>query len=101
MLAAPVVRDKLVLNVTDGLRGQYDGGPMANEQFMWEHRRLYFATDPFALDAACQQIIAAKRGEMGIATVDHPRYTDYLLEAQKLGLGVGDPRKISFRRVEV
>lgn len=100
VLAAPAVRDKLVLNVLDGLRGQYDGGPMANEQFMWEHRRLYLATDPFALDAACQQIMAAKRRDMGIATVDHPRYTDYLLEGERLGLGVGDPRKISFLRVE-
>ena len=65
VLAAPVVREKLVLNVTDGLRAQYDGGPDKNAQFVYPNHSLYFATDPFALDMICHRQLVAKRKEMG------------------------------------
>ena len=94
VLAAPPVRDKLVLNVTDALRAQYDGGPDKNEQFVVPHHTLYFATDPFALDAACQREITAMRTAHGIAPSDHPRYTEYLTYAETLGLGVVDPARL-------
>ena len=57
VLAAPVLRDKLALNITDGLRAQYDGGPDKNAQFVYDNHSLYFATDPFALDMLCHQEI--------------------------------------------
>ena len=66
VLAAPVVRDKLVLNITDGLRGQYDGGPDKNAQFVYPNHSLYFATDPFALDMVCHNELVAKRKAMGV-----------------------------------
>jgi len=94
VLAAPWIRDRLVLNVTDGLRGQYDGGPMGNEQFVYPNHTLYLATDPFALDMHCQGLMAAKRKAMGAKQSDHPRYTDYLRDAQRLGLGVVDPEHL-------
>jgi len=97
--AAPWVRDKLVLNVTDGIRGQYDGGPMGNEQFYFPNHSLYFATDPFALDRVCHDQIVSKRKAMGVKVNDHPRFTEYLDYAQKLGLGVADPAKIKIYRV--
>jgi len=50
--AAPWIRDKLVLNVLDGLRGQYDGGPMPAAAFVYPYHTLYFATDPFAWTAS-------------------------------------------------
>ena len=65
VLAAPVVRDKLVLNITDGLRAQYDGGPDKNAQFVYDNHSLYFATDPFALDMICHRQMIAKRKAMG------------------------------------
>ncbi len=88
VLAAPWVRDKLALNVTDGLRGQYEGGPEMNAQFIYPHASLYFATDPFALDSLCHRQMVAKRKEMGIQVNEHPRYTEYLREGERLGLGV-------------
>jgi uncharacterized Fe-S center protein len=94
VLAAPVIRDKLVLNITDGLRGQYDGGPDKNAQFVWPNCSLYFATDPFALDMICQIEVVAKRREMGREVNEHPRFTDYLRYAEKLGLGIADKDKI-------
>jgi hypothetical protein len=99
VLAAPWVRDKLALNITDGIRGQYEGGPGLNAQFVYPHHSLYFATDPFALDMLCHRQMVAKRTEMGITVNEHPRYTEYLHYAQRLGLGVTDPEKIDYLMV--
>ncbi len=99
VLAFPVIRDKLVLNITDGLLGQFDGGPMANAQFMYNLNTLFFATDPFALDMVCHRILVAKRKEMNVRVNEHPRFTDYLRYAQKLGLGIVDPEMIEHIRV--
>jgi len=95
VLAAPPVRDKLVLNITDGIRGQYEGGPMMNAQFVYPQNSLYFATDPFALDMICHRQLVEKRKAAAIAVNEHPRFTEYLYQAEKLGLGVADPAKIS------
>jgi hypothetical protein len=99
VLAFPAVRDKLVLNITDGLRAQYDGGPDALAQATWFLNTLYFATDPFALDMTCHNLLLQKRKEMNVKVNEHPMYTEYLRYAQRLGLGIADPGKISFLRV--
>ncbi len=99
VLAAPWVRDKLVLNVTDGIRGQYDGGPGFNAQFVYPNHALYFATDPFAMDMICHLELVAKRKEEKVRVDENPRYTDYLHDAEKLGLGIADPKKIEHIKV--
>jgi hypothetical protein len=99
VLAFAPVREKMVLNITDSLRSQYDGGPDSNAKFIYVDNRLYFASDPFALDMICHNIITAKRKEMGVAVNENPRYTDYLRYAEKLGLGVADLKKIQHVRV--
>ena len=93
--AFPAIRDKLVLNITDGLVAQYDGGPGPNAQFIYDYNRLYFATDPFASDFICHHQLVKKRKEMGVKVNEHPRYTEYLRYAQRLGLGIADPEKIN------
>ncbi|MCK4560581.1 MAG: DUF362 domain-containing protein [Calditrichia bacterium] len=95
VLAHPVVRDKLVLNIIDGLRAQYDGGPMPAAQFTYLYNNLFFATDPFALDMICHRILVAKRKEMNVTVNEHPRYTEYLRYAQRMNLGIADPDKIN------
>lgn len=99
VLAAPWVRDKLVLNITDGLLGQYDGGPGFNGKFVYPNHALYFATDPFALDMVCHNELIGKRKEMNVSTDEHPRYTDYLHKAEKLGLGIANMEKIQHIQV--
>jgi hypothetical protein len=94
VLAHPVIRDKMVLNITDGLRAQYDGGPGAEAKFTYIHNTLYFATDPFALDMTCHNILLNKRKEMKVKINEHPRYTEYLRYAERLNLGIADPQKI-------
>jgi hypothetical protein len=99
VMAFPAIRDKLVLNVTDGLRGQYDGGPEYEAKFAYWLNTLYFATDAFALDMVCHQAIVAKRKAMGVKVNEHPKFTEYLRYAQRLGLGVVAPDRIEHVRV--
>jgi len=94
VLAFPAIRDKLVLNITDGLRAQYDGGPMPNAKFTYPYNTLFFATDPFALDMTCHNLLVKKRKEMGVKVNEHPRFTEYLRYAERLGLGIADSEKI-------
>ncbi len=94
VLAFPTLRDKVVLNVMDGLVGQWDGGPGPAVAKQWVAHTLFFATDPFAMDMTGHNLLAAKRKEMGGKVNDHPRFTDYLRYAERLGLGIADPAKI-------
>ncbi len=95
VMAFPVIRDKLVLNITDAIRGQYDGGPAAATQFIYPLNKLYLATDPFALDLICHHSIMDKRKEMNVKVNEHPRFTEYFRYAEKLGLGIGHPEKVN------
>jgi hypothetical protein len=97
--AFPAIRDKLVLNVADGLRAQYDGGPMPAAEFAYAFNTLFFATDPFALDTVCHNILLEKRKSMKVKVNEHPMFTEYLRYAERLGLGVGTPEKIEWVRV--
>ena len=99
VLAFPAVRDKLVLNITDGLRAQYDGGPEPLAQATYFLNTLFFASDPFALDMTCHNLLLRKRKEMNVKVNEHPMYTEYLRYAQRLGLGIADPAKINFSQV--
>ena len=99
VLAHPCVRDKLVLNITDGLRAQYEGGPMAAAQYTYEYKNLFFATDPFALDMICHQILLEKRKQMKIKVNEHPKFTEYLRYAEKLQLGVTNPDNIDHIKI--
>jgi hypothetical protein len=94
VLTFPVMRDKLVLNITDGLRAQYNGGPAANAKFTYLFNTIFFATDPFALDMTCHNILVQKRKEMNVKVNEHPRYTEYLRYGERLGLGIATAEKI-------
>jgi len=99
VMAFPPIRDKLVLNVTDGLRGQYDGGPEYEAKFAYWLNTLYLSTDPFALDMVCQQAIVAKRKSMAVKVNEHPKFTEYLRYAERLGIGQVSPDRLRHVRI--
>ena len=104
VVALPVIRNKTVLHILDGIKGLYHGGPSARPEFVWEHRTIYFATDPVALDHVCWKEIDKKRvavGKKKIASDEpdrfstfHHRQPEHIEIAGALGLGVWDERKI-------
>ena len=99
--AFPPLRDKVVLNIVDGLRGCYEGGPAANAQYIWQSNTIWAATDPVAADAVCWDLIAQKRIEKGIATQEQveegKKQFDFLVRAENLGQGVFKSREIEHR----
>jgi uncharacterized protein (DUF362 family) len=101
--AFPPVRDKVVLNVMDGLRGQYDRGPVPAPQFVWPLGRLYVASDPVALDSVGFETLLAKQieaGRLAMEKADAVRKRHYgLAVAENLGLGVHKGRPIDVRAV--
>ncbi len=103
--AFPPLRDKVVLNVMDGLRGQYDRGPVPAPQFVWPLERLYVASDPVALDSVGFEVLLAKQIEAGrlpAARADEVRKKHYgLAVAENLGLGVHRARPIETRTVSL
>ena len=99
VLAAPCVRDKLVLNIADALRAQYGGGPGLDAQYVYRPTTLYLATDPFALDMICHRHVLARRKEAEMIVDEHPRYTEYLHYGERLGLGIADPERIELVEV--
>ena len=92
--AFPPLRDKVVLNIADGLRGCYDGGPGANPQFICQYNTLLIGTDPVAVDRIGHEIIIGRRIAEGRQQEDTPRGIAQQMLAQELGLGVADLDKI-------
>jgi hypothetical protein len=111
VVAMPVIRNKTVLHILDGVKGVYHGGPGALSQFVWEHNTLYFATDPVALDHIGWDVIDAKRVSVGMKKLveDTPdqfstfvhRQPEHVEIAGALGLGEWDRAKIDLREVEL
>lgn len=106
-VSIPVIRNKAVLHILDGVKGVYHGGPFARPQFVWEHHTLYFATDPVALDHIGWEVIDAKRVSAGkkklvedtpdqFSTFVH-RQPEHVEIAGALGLGEWDRAKIDLR----
>lgn len=104
-----VIREKAVLHICDGVKASYHGGPSGRPQFMWEHKTMYFATDPVALDKTGLKAIDAKREEVGMPSIalSKPDRVSTFLNCQvehieiagQLGLGVFDDSKIDVRRL--
>lgn len=67
----PAIRQKTVLHIMDGLIAVYEGGPGCWNRTWgtWNHKSLFFATDPVAMDHVGWEIIDAKRGQLGWAPV--------------------------------
>ncbi len=67
VVSHPIIREKFVLHVMDGIRGVYQGGPFAwpesQGKWTWEYNALLLATDPVALDHIEWDIIDAKRAQ--------------------------------------
>lgn len=99
--AFPPIRDKVVLNISDGLRGCFNGGPGANPQFICNYNSLLVATDPVALDRIGYDIIAAKRIAEGLQKTPVPESLTFLKMAADLGLGVYEKDKIDLKEIEM
>lgn len=99
------VRDKTVLNIIDGLKGCYDGGPGAVARFIWNANTIWVATDPVAADHIAWEKIFARRVKEGVAQKEDwdriIKKADKLARAEKLGLGIYARDKIIHKKAEL
>ena len=110
--AHPVLRDKLVLNVLDGLRGCYAGGPAYTPRYWWRNHSVLLGRDPVALDRVGFEIIQGKRASAHLNALEQesfrllgtarsvPRHI-HLATAAHLGLGTDDLDRIDRIRLTV
>ena len=122
MCSAEPLRSKSVLNIMDGMRLVWHGGPLTQVQdFIEQVGTIYIGTDPVAIDTVELQAIESKRREKGAPSVwDHDpksitmngeeffhdptknlffRQPGHIAAAGKLGLGVSDLQGIEHRVV--
>jgi hypothetical protein len=117
------LRSRTVLQIMDGLRGVWHGGPfLLDRKFIFYPKRMLFGTDPVALDRLLLDIIDDKRKAEHAASIwdrsakylnpkgDHahdPNVNQFVREpghieyAAQLGLGVYDLAKIKVTSVEI
>lgn len=116
VVSHPIIRQKAVLQILDGIKGVYQGGPFATKaEWTWERNSLFFATDPVAMDRVGWEIIDGQRKRKGLAPVGAVgrmaidadregfdiRQPQHIPLAGALGLGVFDKDKIDHHRVSI
>ncbi|MFH1194986.1 MAG: DUF362 domain-containing protein [bacterium] len=99
--AFPPLRDKVVLNIVDGIKGCFNGGPGANPQFFAEFKTVLIGTDPVAVDRIGFEIITKKRIDEGLQKEAAEKGKAFLFMAQDLKLGVADLDKIKISEISV
>ncbi|MDX2043712.1 MAG: DUF362 domain-containing protein [Acidobacteriota bacterium] len=119
------LRSKVVLNIMDGIRGCWHGGPFARtKKYVFYPKQLWFGTDPVAQDKLLVDVIDAERKrhnaisiwDRNEKTLDfingrnrdkdpnvniiirEPAHVDY---AAKLGLGIADLKQILLKEFEI
>ncbi len=113
-VSIPVIRNKSVLHICDAIKSLYHGGPVLNPKrvkYVWEHQRMFFATDPVALDRIGWEHLDAKRVAMkmeplAVARRDadsnfvrmQPEHVDI---SGALGLGEANRKKIDLRTIKL
>lgn len=96
----PALREKVRLHIVDALQACFDGGPASMKAWtMWNEERLFFGTDPVAIDRIGLEIIDKKRKENNYPSVFQK--SKHIATAGKKGLGVYDRQYIDFIELNV
>jgi uncharacterized protein (DUF362 family) len=119
------IRSRTVLQIMDGLRGVWHGGPFARTRtYVFFPKQMMFATDPVAVDRLLLDIIDNERKARGAISIwdrsekylkiDDERARDadpnvnviirepgHVEYAAKLGLGIADLDRIRVKEIDV
>jgi hypothetical protein len=125
LAAMEPLRSRTVLQIMDGLRGVWHGGPFARTtRYLFYPKQIMFGTDPVAIDRLLLDIIENERRAHSVISIwdrnpaslrmddtrtrdadpnvniiiREPRHVEY---ASKLGLGVYDLAKIKVQNVTI
>jgi uncharacterized protein (DUF362 family) len=95
--ADPMVRDKVVLTIMDGLSLQFAGGPFLNPSFTRPYYTIFASTDAVSIDATAARLIDEYRVLNKL-----PKIWDvagHIQAAESMGLGNADEANIEQIRV--
>ena len=125
LCAVEPLRSRTVLQIMDGLRGVWHGGPFARtRRYLFYPKQILFGTDPVAIDRLLLDIIDDERKRRGAISIYErsPRYLKmddgaardadpnvniiirepgHVEHAASLGLGVADLARIKVQDIEV
>jgi hypothetical protein len=117
MVSHPIIRQKFVLQIMDGIRAVFQGGPFGPDvKWTWENNAILFATDPVALDHVEWDQVDAQRvknnlppvAAAGKAAIDplkkegfDVRQPQHIALAGALGLGLFDYKSNRGRRQSI
>lgn len=96
--ALPALGDRVVLNITDALIAQYEGGARGLLQYSSVPDQLWFSADPVALDTLAVKELDRERTAFGA-----PQFSPDLelyANAALLQLGVNDPSRIQVEKIK-
>lgn len=96
--ADPVIREKVVFTLLDGLLLQYAGGPFASPGFLVDHYTLFAGFDPVAIDATAVQLLDEYRLPAKLPSLRS--MTGWLQSAEQLGLGRASSEQIDLIRLD-
>jgi uncharacterized protein (DUF362 family) len=99
ILEHKVLKDKLALNIVDGLVASFDRGPTYHAESTWKYGSLFVSTDPVILDVLVLQTINQKREEMELDSVS--KLANHINTASVLGLGTNTLDQADLQKVEV
>ena len=91
----PVINDKVVLNIADGLLAAYDGGPVYDPNGVWKYGGLLVSPDPVAVDQIALETINEKRQEEGLKPAQS---TKYIRSSWRLGLGTNNLDEVDYQQ---
>lgn len=96
--ALPALGDRVVLNITDALIAQYEGGERGLLHYSTVTDQLWFSRDPVALDTMAVRELDRER-RAAKAPEFKPRLQIYT-NAVLLQLGASDPAKIQVQKIQ-
>jgi uncharacterized protein (DUF362 family) len=93
----PIIAQKVVLNIMDGLLAQYGGGPQSQPNFAIHHATIYASKDPVALDTVALKEMEAWRAKAAFPPIG--RLASYVQSATIVGLGNSEASRIEVKNV--
>ena len=91
----PIISQKVVLNIMDGLTAQYGGGPASQPNFALHHATLYASKDPVAIDTVALKRLDEWRSKESFPPIG--RLASYVQSATIVGLGNSDMSRIEVK----
>ena len=94
-----ILKDKVVLNIVDGLLASFDGGPVYDPKGEWKYGGILMSRDPVALDHVLLQSIGEKREKMELSSIT--RLSNHIRTAWRTGIGTNDLDEMDFQQIKV